>query len=85
MLFKVILPFETLAANFAAESQFGTFVRPFVDHQVVGFVEAALAIFADKLALGPHFPTKLTPTNVVLNLHYRKHGAGFFINESAFI
>jgi hypothetical protein len=73
VLFEVVLAFESSAAHLTAESQLGALVGPLVDHQVVGLGELPLAIFADEFVLGAHFSTELAPTNVVVNLYYRKH------------
>jgi len=73
VLFEVVLSFESPPANLATERQFGAFVGPLVDHEVVGLGELPLAVFADKFVLGAHFSTELAPTNVVVNLYYRKH------------
>lgn len=77
MLFKVVLPFKTFAANLATESEFWTFVGPFVDHKIVRLGESALAIFANKFTFSAHFPAKLAAANVVVDLHNREHVAGF--------
>lgn len=77
VLFKIILSFETFAADFAAEGELGTFVGPLVDHQIVRLRKPALAIFAYKFTFSAHFPAKLAATNVVVDLHNREHVAGF--------
>lgn len=74
MLFEVILPLERLAADLAGEGDV-ILVAALVNHQVVGFGEAALAILADELALGPHLAAELPPV-VTLHLHNREHGEG---------
>lgn len=77
MLFEIVLPFEALPADLAGERQFGTFVSPFVDHQIVGLVESSLAVFADKLALSTHLPSELSTAHII-DLHYSVHG-GFIL------
>lgn len=74
VLLEVVLPLEALPADLAGEGELGRFVRPFVDHEVVWFGEAALAVLADVLALGPHLAPELAPAVLVLNLHYGEHG-----------
>lgn len=73
MLFKVILPLKTFTANLTTEGQFGTFVRPLVYHQIVGFREPPLAVFTNEFALCSHFSPKLTAAHFVVNLHYSEH------------
>lgn len=79
MLFEVILSLETFAANFTTKSQFGTFVRPFVYHQIIGLRKPPLAIFANKFTLWSHFSSKLSATNFVVNLHYSEHLELFYL------
>lgn len=73
MLFEVVLPLETLSAHLTTEREFGTLVRPLVDHEVVGLGEPPLAVLAHELALGPHLSPKLIPGDVVINLHDGEH------------
>lgn len=77
MLFEVVLAFEASAAHLATERQLGTLVGPLVDHQIIGFGELPLAVLADELVFGAHFSTELAPTDVVVDLYYRKHRARF--------
>lgn len=74
VLLEVVLTLEGLAASFAREGDV-ILVRPLVDHEVVGFGEATLAVLADKLALGPHLAPKFA-TVVRLNGHYSEHRRG---------
>lgn len=71
MLFEVILPLEEFAANLAGEGDV-LFVRPLVDHEVVGLGEASLTVLANELALDAHLSPELPPV-VRLHLHHRKH------------
>lgn len=73
MLFKVILSFETFPAYFTTKSQFRTFVRSFMDHQIIRFREASLTIFANEFAFRSHFSPKLSTAHFVINLHYSEH------------
>jgi len=75
VLLKVILPLEGLSAGLAGERDV-ILVTPLVDHQVVGLGEAALAVLADKLALGPHLASEFGTVGVpILSFywHNRKH------------
>jgi hypothetical protein len=75
VLLKVILPLEGLSAGFTGERDV-ILVTPLVDHQVVGFGEAALAVLADKLALGPHLASEFGTVGVpILSFywHNREH------------
>jgi len=71
VLFKIVLAFEGLPADFASEGNV-VLVAPLVDHEVVGLGEPPLAVFADELALGSHLAPKLPPI-LRLNLHYGEH------------
>lgn len=82
MLLEVVLPFEALAADLAAEGELGALVGPLVDHQIVGFGEAALAVLADEFTFSAHFPAKLAATNVVVDLHNRKHVCRILISAA---
>lgn len=73
MLFKVILPLKTFTAHLTTEGQFGTFVRPLVNHQIVRFREPPLTVFTNEFALGTHFSPKLSTVHFVVNLHYSEH------------
>lgn len=75
VLFQVVLTLERLAADLAGERHV-VLVAALVDHQVVRFSESALAVLADKLALGPHLATKLPPV-VTFYLHNREHGGRY--------
>jgi hypothetical protein len=75
VLLKVILPLEGLSASLAGERDV-ILVTPLVDHQVVGFGEAALAVFADELALGTHLASEFGSVGVpILSFywHNREH------------
>lgn len=72
MLTQIILPFETLAANLAAEGQLGALMGALVYHQVVGFGEPTLAILADELALWAQFTPKI-PGVILVDLHHGEH------------
>jgi hypothetical protein len=75
VLLKVILPLEGLSASLAGERDV-ILVTPLVDHQVVGFGEATLAVFADELALGTHLASEFGSVGVpILSFywHNRKH------------
>lgn len=74
VLFEVVLTLERLAARLAREGDV-ILVRPLVDHEVVGLSEAALAVLADELALGPHLAPEFA-TVVRLNGHYGEHRRG---------
>lgn len=73
MLTQIVLAFEVFAAHLARERHLGTLVRTLVDHQIVGFGEASLAILADEFALWSHLTTKVRPAIIVINSHHRKH------------
>lgn len=73
MLFQVVLTLETLPTNLTAESQIGTLVRTFVNHEIVGLGEPALTVLADELTLGPHLAPELAAAVLVLDLHYGEH------------
>lgn len=72
MLTQIVLPFETLPANLAAERQLGALVGAFVNHQVVGLGEPTLAILADELALWAQFTPKI-PGVIFVDLHHGEH------------
>lgn len=74
VLLQVVLSFEGLATSLTGKRDV-IFVRPLVDHQVVGLGEPALAVLADELAFGPHLTAEF-PTIVGLNGHYGKHRRG---------
>lgn len=74
MLAVVILAFEGLAADLAGEGELGRLVRTLVYHQVVGLGEAALAVAAHELALGPNLAaTEVVRARIVVDLHNREH------------
>lgn len=73
MLFEVVLALEAPSADLAAEGELWALVGSFMDHEVVRLGELPLAVLADEFVLWAHFSTELAPTNVVVNLYYRKH------------
>lgn len=75
VLTQIVLPFEVFAADFARVRDLRALVGALVYHEVVRFGEAPLAVFTNELALGPHLPTEVRPTVIVINSHYRKHFA----------
>lgn len=76
MLAQVVLPLERLPAHFAGVGELGALVSALMDHEVVALGEAALAVLADKLALGAHLPTEVPRPVLVLYLHDGEHIGG---------
>lgn len=68
---------KVLSANFTRICYLRTFVGALVNHQIVGFCKASLAEFAHKFTLWSHLTTKIRPTVVIINSHYRKHFSNF--------
>ena len=68
---------KVLSANFTGICYLRTFVGALVNHQIVGFCKASLAEFAHKFTLWSHLTTKIRPTVVIINSHYRKHFSNF--------
>lgn len=73
VLAQIVLALEVFAAHLARERDLGTLVGALVDHQIVRFGEASLAILADEFALWSHLTTKVRPAIIVINSHHRKH------------
>jgi hypothetical protein len=67
------LTLKILSTHLASVCQFGAFVSTLVYHQVIWFGEASLTKFAHKFTLWSHLTTKIRPTVVIINSHYRKH------------
>jgi hypothetical protein len=76
VLFKVVLAFKGLAAHLAGEG-YVVLVTALMDHKIVRFGEASLAILADELnsAFGTHFlsAAKFPAMPLCLHRHYSKH------------
>lgn len=69
MLTEIVRALKVFAAYFTRKGDLWTFVRALMDHQIVGFCESSLAVFADVFAFWAHFTTKV----IALNFQYGKH------------
>lgn len=70
---ETILSLHVFAANSTWKRNVWTFVRAFVDHQIVRFRKSSLTIFTNKLTFRSHFTSKIRPTIIAVDSHHRKH------------
>lgn len=72
VLFKVVLSFESFSAELACE-RYVILVTPLVDHEVIGFGEPSLTVFANEFALRSHFAAEFSAPLFGAHLHHGEH------------